>query len=69
MPEMDGFMLARTIKTEPTIAKTPLIVLTSLGQSLTPQCLAIGMDDYLSKPVRTGELQTALERWKLRPQP
>jgi response regulator of citrate/malate metabolism len=23
------------------------------------------MDDYLSKPVRTSDLQTALERWKL----
>jgi CheY-like chemotaxis protein len=27
------------------------------------QCLAAGMDDYVSKPINPTELKTTLERW------
>jgi HPt (histidine-containing phosphotransfer) domain-containing protein len=27
------------------------------------RCLAVGMDDYIAKPVRLGDVQAALERW------
>jgi two-component system, sensor histidine kinase and response regulator len=57
MSEMDGLALARAIKADPTIASTRLIVLTSLGQSLTAgELKAIGIDAYISKPVKQSNL-------------
>jgi CheY-like chemotaxis protein len=57
MSEMDGLALARAIKADPTIASTRLIVLTSLGQSLTAgELKAMGINAYVSKPVKQSSL-------------
>jgi signal transduction histidine kinase/CheY-like chemotaxis protein/HPt (histidine-containing phosphotransfer) domain-containing protein len=57
MSEMDGLALARAIKADPTVASTRLIVLTSLGQSLSAgELKAIGIDAYVSKPVKQSSL-------------
>jgi two-component system, sensor histidine kinase and response regulator len=57
MPVMDGFELARTIKADPTISQTKLVLLTSHGQDIDgDKAPEIGLDAYLMKPVRQSQL-------------
>jgi CheY-like chemotaxis protein len=57
MPEMDGLTLARAIKSDPALAGTWLIVLTSFGQAFSPAELkATGIEAYLVKPVKQSRL-------------
>jgi CheY-like chemotaxis protein/HPt (histidine-containing phosphotransfer) domain-containing protein len=57
MPEMDGFTLAQSIKADPAIASTRLVVLTSMGQALSAQELRnAGIAAYLVKPVKQSHL-------------
>ena len=61
MPEMDGLMLAKAIKADPTIEHTRLIMLTSLGSSFTSTELDdLGLDAYLIKPIKQSRLFDAL---------
>jgi len=62
MPGMDGFELAKRIKSNSTLQDTRLILLTSLGRrgdaSAAQQC---GFSGYLTKPIRKSQLQACLE--------
>jgi CheY-like chemotaxis protein/HPt (histidine-containing phosphotransfer) domain-containing protein len=65
MPQMDGLEAARRICERWPLEKRPRIVAMT-GNALMgdrEKCLEAGMDDYISKPVRIGDLQAALERW------
>jgi signal transduction histidine kinase/HPt (histidine-containing phosphotransfer) domain-containing protein len=65
MPEMDGLEAARRICERWPAEKRPRIIAMT-GNALMgdrEKCLQAGMDDYISKPVRIGDLQAALERW------
>ncbi len=73
MPEMDGFEATRLIRERehdtghacPWKSPVHIIALTaSAMQGDREKCLAIGMNDYVSKPICLGELQAALERWQ-----
>jgi two-component system, sensor histidine kinase and response regulator len=61
MPEMDGLDLARAIRSDPAIAGTALLLLTSAGlPEDTSACRALGFAPCLTKPVRQSELFEAL---------
>ncbi|HXM28791.1 MAG TPA: response regulator [Chthoniobacterales bacterium] len=63
MPSMDGWALARQIKTDPKIARTRLILLAGLGQRISPEELrAADITDCCSKPVRQSMLFDCLTK-------
>jgi CheY-like chemotaxis protein len=64
MPEMDGFEATREIRRRHAEHHIPVIAMTAgTQQDDQIRCLAAGMDDYLSKPVRVEVLAGALARW------
>ena len=66
MPEMDGYEATRKIReleAEQNLPHTQIIALTaSVMKEDRELCLAAGMDDYIAKPVDTGELKGLLEK-------
>jgi signal transduction histidine kinase/DNA-binding response OmpR family regulator len=61
MSDMDGVELARAIKADPSISRTQLILLSSLGQPMSSDDrAALGFDECLVKPVKQARLLAAL---------
>ena len=66
MPEMDGFAATREIRRREGEFNlhTPIVALTANAlEGDRDRCLAAGMDDYLSKPIKIEQLRAVLERW------
>lgn len=67
MPEMDGFEASRQINEfvlNNNKIKTPVIALTANALAGDREkCLAAGMDDYITKPIRKPQIEETLGKW------
>ena len=63
MPDCDGVSFAAQVKAEPAVARTPLILLTSMDTHGATNTLArAGFAAYMTKPVRGSEMRACIER-------
>ncbi|HUP69372.1 MAG TPA: response regulator [Acidimicrobiales bacterium] len=63
MPEMDGYDATRQIRAQ-TTERVPIIAMTAGAmREDRERCLNAGMDDFITKPVKTEVLAEVLERW------
>ncbi len=67
MPEMDGLDATRAIRAMPACAELPIVALTAHALAEERQnCLAAGMNAYVTKPFKAFELFAAAEGWGAR---
>src|ERR1700689_4679514 len=65
MPEMNGWEATQAIREKERSLgqRIPIIAMTAHAMKGDDErCFAAGMDDYLTKPIRTEELMTVLEK-------
>ena len=66
MPEMDGIEATRAIRKHWSSSDPPKIVAITAHalEGDREKCLDAGMDDYLSKPVKMGDLEEMLAKYR-----
>lgn len=63
LPHRDGFEVCRSIKADPTLAGTRVVMLTALGQKADQdRAMAAGADFFLTKPFDEEDLLSLLRR-------
>lgn len=70
MPELDGYEATREIrqleKERSSEGRKPICIIALTAHAMKgdrEKCLEAGMDDYLTKPLKTATLKEALDRW------
>lgn len=63
MPRRDGFDVCRTVKSDPTLGATKIVMLTALGQKADQEkAMVAGADFYVTKPFDEEDLLALLAR-------
>ena len=65
MPEMDGYTATQEIRRRKSTA-TPIPIIAMTANTMKgdrEKCLEVGMDDFISKPVKLEALQEVLSKW------
>lgn len=63
MPGMDGFTVLKQLRAEPAYARTPVMMLTGLGEDASlVRAFDLGADDYMVKPFSPEELTARVRR-------
>lgn len=64
MPVMDGVVATRAIRADPALANNLVIAMTA-NASMHNQamCMAAGMNDFITKPIKPAMLYAALAKW------
>lgn len=61
MPKLDGFQVLARIKADPALAPTPVVVVSALDEIPgIAQCIEMGADDYLFKPIDPALLRARI---------
>ncbi|MEM7219677.1 MAG: response regulator [Pseudomonadota bacterium] len=63
MPELDGLEATRRIRADQRLPQPHIVAMTANATSGDRQnCMSAGMNDFVAKPVRLGDVQEALQR-------
>jgi CheY-like chemotaxis protein len=64
MPGLNGLEATARIRSLETSKRTVIIALTASAQKTDREiCIQAGMDDYISKPIKSNSIKTILDKW------
>jgi len=63
MPIMDGLKLVSLVRNDPNYKEVPIVIITTEGASEDrDRALALGANDYITKPIQTNKILEAAKR-------